>query len=244
MLSSGGSLLWSSDHDTWGSLRTLRAAFVSGDYWTEGVTETPADTAGVTFCPIRFQSQWEDAETGLYQNRFRYYDPGAGQYLSADPNRLYGGGLGHSYTQIPSWLVDPFGLVPCRCCHLGSFSGEVGNSLFTPDNPADFGLQPGDTIPFNNGVPDFGQYTRSVHSLPGQFEVPGLTGNHQTDRALILRHMSAQSGIPQSQIARTLSGAGENLRLHHSGGNTVQVVPAQTHSLPHYGAASELRDRC
>ncbi len=25
-------------------------------------------------CPIRFQGQWADAETGLYDNRFRYYD--------------------------------------------------------------------------------------------------------------------------------------------------------------------------
>lgn len=133
------------------------------------------------FCPIRFQEQWDDSETALYHNRFRYCDPVASQFLAADIIGLFGGGFGHGYVHAPNWLIDPFGLVPCRCCHLGSFAGEVGESLFTPDNPADFGLQPDDTISFNGGVPGFGQYTRSVHSLPRQFEVPGLTGNHQTD---------------------------------------------------------------
>ncbi len=33
-------------------------------------------------CPFRYQGQYEDTETGLYYNRFRYYDPEAGQYLS------------------------------------------------------------------------------------------------------------------------------------------------------------------
>ncbi|RPD43491.1 RHS repeat protein, partial [Hymenobacter sediminis] len=31
-------------------------------------------------CPFRYQGQYEDTETGLYYNRFRYFDPEAGQY--------------------------------------------------------------------------------------------------------------------------------------------------------------------
>lgn len=42
-------------------------------------------------CPWRFQGQYEDEETGLYYNRFRFYDPNAGSYLSQDPIRLLGG---------------------------------------------------------------------------------------------------------------------------------------------------------
>ena len=42
-------------------------------------------------CPFRYQGQYEDAETGLYYNRFRYYDPNAGSYISQDPIGLVGG---------------------------------------------------------------------------------------------------------------------------------------------------------
>ncbi|SUB89296.1 Cell wall-associated polypeptide CWBP200 [Porphyromonas macacae] len=41
-------------------------------------------------CPFRYQGQYEDEETGLYYNRFRYYDPNAGNYISQDPIGLEG----------------------------------------------------------------------------------------------------------------------------------------------------------
>ena len=42
------------------------------------------------FIPFRFQGQYEDEETGLYYNRFRYYDPSLGQYTQQDPIGLAG----------------------------------------------------------------------------------------------------------------------------------------------------------
>ncbi|MGG1926752.1 RHS repeat-associated core domain-containing protein [Enterobacter soli] len=48
------------------------------------------DTAGINQ-PLRFQGQYHDAESGLYYNRHRYYDPGVGRYLSPDPVGLAGG---------------------------------------------------------------------------------------------------------------------------------------------------------
>ena len=50
-------------------------------------------------------------ETGLYYNRFRYYDPQAGSYISQDPvgleSRVYNF---YAYTANPNATVDPFGL--------------------------------------------------------------------------------------------------------------------------------------
>ncbi|MDY3914811.1 MAG: RHS repeat-associated core domain-containing protein [Phocaeicola sp.] len=43
------------------------------------------------FIPFRFQGQYEDQETGLYYNRFRYYSPETGSYISQDPIGLAGG---------------------------------------------------------------------------------------------------------------------------------------------------------
>ena len=43
------------------------------------------------FIPFRFQGQYEDEETELYYNRFRYYDSQQGQYTQQDPIRLAGG---------------------------------------------------------------------------------------------------------------------------------------------------------
>ena len=62
MHSQAGITVWSAELDSYGRVR--RGA---GD---------------VDACPFRYQGQYEDVETGLYYNRFRYYDPESGQYIS------------------------------------------------------------------------------------------------------------------------------------------------------------------
>lgn len=65
-------------------------------------------------CPFRYQGQYEDVETGLYYNRFRYYDPQMGQYISQDPIGLKGGVLSlYAYVKNPNAWVDILGLNPC-----------------------------------------------------------------------------------------------------------------------------------
>jgi RHS repeat-associated protein len=61
-------------------------------------------------CRLRFPGQYEDEESGLYYNRFRYYDCGTGQYLSADPIGLLGGFNPYGYVHNPLGWVDPLGL--------------------------------------------------------------------------------------------------------------------------------------
>jgi RHS repeat-associated protein len=62
------------------------------------------------FCPFRWPGQYEDIETGFYYNRFRYYDPNIGQYISQDPIGLLGGLGLYSYVDDPTVWTDPLGL--------------------------------------------------------------------------------------------------------------------------------------
>jgi len=95
---SGTTCLWRSEASLWGRTRK----FVRSD----------AD-AQIANCPLRFQGQYEDAETGLYYNLNRYYDPLCGMYLSPDPIGLAGGLRPHSYVHNPTSWIDPLGLASC-----------------------------------------------------------------------------------------------------------------------------------
>lgn len=87
-----GQIVWQADYDIYGGLRNLR-----------GEQE---------FIPFRQLGQYEDEETGLYYNRFRYYDPNTGIYISQDPIRLASGNSTlYNYTQNSAGLE-----------HLGSYS--------------------------------------------------------------------------------------------------------------------------
>jgi len=69
----------------------------------------PANT--VAGFNIRFPGQYYDAETGLHYNRFRYYSPELGRYISADPIGQAGGYNVYQYVGAqPTRWADPFGL--------------------------------------------------------------------------------------------------------------------------------------
>ena len=80
---------------------------------TEALTRRAANDNTAPDCPIRFQGQWFDEESGLHYNRFRYYDPEAGQYLSPDPIGLAGGSRPQAYVADTVSSVDPLGLNTC-----------------------------------------------------------------------------------------------------------------------------------
>jgi RHS repeat-associated protein len=61
--------------------------------------------------PFRYQGQYEDVETGLCYNLFRFYDPEQGNYISQDPIGLAGSNPTlYGYVKDPNVLIDPFGL--------------------------------------------------------------------------------------------------------------------------------------
>lgn len=67
------------------------------------------------FIPFRYQGQYEDIETGLYYNRFRYYSPIEVMYTQQDPIGLAGNNPTlYGYVSAPNFLLDPLGLEKCR----------------------------------------------------------------------------------------------------------------------------------
>jgi RHS repeat-associated protein len=92
-----GSIAWSAQHKAWGEAR-------------ETISEA-GRRAGFRN-PIRFQGQYFDEETGLHYNRYRYYDPGSGRFISSDPIGLLGGDNLHAAVPNPTGWVDSKGLSP------------------------------------------------------------------------------------------------------------------------------------
>ncbi|MCG8857657.1 RHS repeat-associated core domain-containing protein, partial [Tenacibaculum finnmarkense] len=62
-------------------------------------------------CPFLFQGQYYDEEIELAYNRFRYYNPDDGRYISKDPIGLNSGEFNfYSYVDDSNSLVDVLGL--------------------------------------------------------------------------------------------------------------------------------------
>jgi RHS repeat-associated protein len=59
---------------------------------------------------VRFPGQVADGETGLSYNRYRYYDPEQGRYISPDPIGLDGGLHAFTFGPNPVGWFDPLGL--------------------------------------------------------------------------------------------------------------------------------------
>ena len=73
-----------------------------------GFAQIPAN-ASIEF-NLRFPGHYSDGETGLFYNRFRYYDPRLGRYLQSDPWGIAGGYNLYAYCHNPLLQVDVRGL--------------------------------------------------------------------------------------------------------------------------------------
>ena len=84
-----GALVWAADYDAFGKIRRLVVSRVEQ--------------------PLRSAGQYADAETGLYYNRHRYFDPEAARYLTEDPLGLDAGLHLYAYCPNPVVQTDPQG---------------------------------------------------------------------------------------------------------------------------------------
>ncbi|KGN81810.1 hypothetical protein HW49_03735 [Porphyromonadaceae bacterium COT-184 OH4590] len=91
MYDAEGIKTWQAEFDIYGKIRTFAGRSLND-------------------CPFRYQGQYEDEETGLYYNRFRYYSPDEGMYISQDPISIAGGLNLYSYVHDSNAWVDIFGL--------------------------------------------------------------------------------------------------------------------------------------
>ncbi len=129
-----GEVAWAGQYKAWGDVREVRSD------WAKQVGMSN---------PIRFQGQYHDHETGLHYNRYRYYEPRVGRFVSQDPIS-YGGGLNlFAYAPNPVEWIDPFGLSMCFLDNPKKKvnSAEVGDIVRTPStHPEDFVKLRGETI--------------------------------------------------------------------------------------------------
>jgi RHS repeat-associated protein len=83
---------------------------------------------------LRLPGQFFDEETGLYYNWHRYYDPGTGRYVSADPIGFCGGMNLYGYVGgDPVNWVDPWGLVNINLLPKGSPGYDTAEKYNSPD---------------------------------------------------------------------------------------------------------------
>lgn len=134
----------------------------------------------------------------------------------------------------------------------GTWSGVRGNSNWTPNNPRDYGLKPGESVPFREGYIDLNGHVWNNQ----RFKVPGLTGFHEADMIIIHRHIATEKGwIHQrgvwkgvAQITRVKEWlSGNKVTPHHDPitGDVILVKNGKggQHSIPHTGDAFRLRNQ-
>ncbi len=106
MTTRDGQIVWAVRYDVWGGIARKDCELLAQ--------------------PIRCQGQQEDAETGLFYNRHRYFDPITGAYVSADPIGLRGGVNPYAYgCSNPYFWIDPLGLAASCERHLRSIDEQL-----------------------------------------------------------------------------------------------------------------------
>ncbi len=93
-----GAIIWKAEYKAWGECKAERA---KSNFF---------ENSEIISNNIRFQGQYFDEETGLHYNRYRYYSPYVGRFVSKDPIKHIGGFNLYQYANNSTGWTDPFGL--------------------------------------------------------------------------------------------------------------------------------------
>jgi RHS repeat-associated protein len=132
--------------DFLGSVTSLSnsAGALANTYAYDSFGNLTASSGSITN-PFRFTGSEFDPETGLYNYRFRYYDPSIGRFLSEDPIGFNGGNDFYPYADgNPVSNVDPLGLDTKVCYYPSNIQpwGHVGFGLPQEGEQGTWGFYP------------------------------------------------------------------------------------------------------
>ncbi|OUM03652.1 hypothetical protein A8M77_03790 [Variovorax sp. JS1663] len=220
---SQGQAVWQWSYSAFGDNAPTLAANRFADL---SITPNPGMTniSPVVF-NVRYPGQYEDAESGLSQNRYRFYDKRTGRYTQYDPIGLAGGSNGFSYVSgSPLNYFDPDGLQaqppratsPPALSYSGGVAGAQVNGLLAQIRRYD---------------PSFSYQT----IRPARGPDSGYTQGDVNILGLLLRGYERNQVCPRDgvQPGRLIGDQRGNVMIEPVGGQTVSRGPGgvDTHTL-------------
>ena len=155
-----------------------------------GRTEVVKGSAETT--QIRFPGQYEDPETGLHYNRYRYYDPDSGRYLSPDPIGIDGGHDYFAYAPNPINWYDAMGW---------EHNMEVSSITVGGKPRTDPLILKGQPVPVNGRMVQSGR-----HGIYNKTDIPSDKLTHTERKLLRALHEGGISGDELKQTEMKLKG--------------------------------------
>ncbi|MDE6231916.1 MAG: AHH domain-containing protein, partial [Lachnospiraceae bacterium] len=198
-----GKKVWERELDIYGRVKSDRKDIYG---------RVEKDVGEKCFIPFRFQGQYEDEETGLYYNRFRYYSPEDGCYTQQDPIGLEGRNLTlYGYVNDSNICIDPFGL---DCHHIATNKHSKWSDKFRD-------------LFKKNGLGKFknGKWRKDVLNDPlNKVNVPGHKGPHPKEmHEEIYRRLSEASDIGPDAFADELKKLGVEAQTPGSWLNNILI---------------------